>query len=145
MIKVNGLLHDDELLKGENRKILLNTINLAIQKLCKVYTNQNKEELIESYNNEEKQKYNNLIINELCEWNDFTRDMIDFFLWGLNTTNIIGNSPRNMLALYFFNSDFAQYINETLYTSDFSLISSRGSEWNLFCLIDELNLDIHGN
>lgn len=142
MIEVIGLPHNDELLKGENRKILLNTINLAIQKLCKVYTNQSKEEFTKSYSNEEKQKYNNLIINGLCEWNDFIRDMIDFFLWGLNTTNIIGNSPRNMLALYFFNLDFTHYINETLYTSDFSLISSRGSDWNLFCLIDDLNLKL---
>ncbi len=140
MIKIKGLPNNHELLKGKNRLVLMDTIDFVIQKLCKLYTNQNAEQFYKSYNQTEINEYKQVEnILELCEWDDFNRDIIDFYCWGLNPTNIISNRPRNMLALYYFNTAFNQYINETLYTSQFSLISSSGSSnWNLFSLVDEL-------
>ena len=139
MIKIKRLQRKDLLQKSDKQE-LNETIDQLIRKLCLLYTKSATEDFKATYNKIEQEELKKINISKLLKYDDFKRDMIDFFIWGLNTTNIIGNCPRKILELYFFNKKFCKYVNETLYTSQFITIPATGSgKWNLGELTDSLN------
>ena len=114
-----------------HKKIFDDMVEIVIIKLCLLYTKQFPSGFKAEYNDSEKEEFSKYQIESLINDELFFNDCVDFFCWGFNTTNIIGNQPRMLLELYFFNEKFKNYVNYHLYTSEYIYQFEDGSPWNL--------------
>lgn len=114
-----------------HKKVFDDMVEIVIIKLCLLYTKQFPSGFKAEYNDFEKKEFSKYQVESLINDELFFKDCVDFFCWGFNTTNIIGNRPRMLLELYFFNEKFANFVNYHLYTSEYIYQFEDGSTWNL--------------
>lgn len=126
-MSVSYLLEENSI----DKQVLDEMIEIVIIKLCLLYTKQYPSGFISEYSDSEKERLSKVKVDTLINDKLFHKDLVDFFCWGYNTINIIGNRPAMLLELYFFNSEFKKYIDYNLYTSKYIYETEDDRPWNL--------------